>query len=49
MIEVEKFRIRKTKIRSNEECLIMRTKHQRSKTQNAGLNTITYYTNTISK
>ena len=47
VIEVEKLRTRKTKIRSNDECLIMRTKHYRCNTQNAGLDTITYYTNTI--
>ena len=46
VIEVEKLRTR-TKICSNEEHLIMRTKHYRYNAQNAGLDTISYYTNTI--
>ena len=47
VIEVEKLRTRKTKVCSKEEGLIMRTKHYRYNTQNAGLDTINYYTNTI--
>ena len=47
VIEVEKLRTRKTKVRSKEEGLIMRTKHYRYNTQNAGLDTINYYNNTI--
>ena len=47
VIEVEKLRERKTKVCSNEEILIMRTKHYRYNTQNAALDTLYYYTNTL--
>ena len=47
VIEVEKLRTRKSKVRSSEELFIMRTKHHMYNTQNAGLDTINYYTNTI--
>ena len=47
VIEVEKLRTRKSKVRSSEELFIMRTKHHMYNTQNTGLDTINYYTNTI--